>query len=250
MKFERMYESDGSVLPSNALEKIYERHGRIKSKPCWTCGSENTAVEVIDGRAVCPSCLPGYRAEKKAIKERMRSARYETMRETVYDIYDTQLLDIYEYRDAIETVYESTKEGRNYDSAPEMAVAAMLISNRIKIKTQFSVGRRRADFYLPAVNVALEIDGERHDPKKDVKRDMEMISEMGGNFDVVHVPEHYVRSNLRNLPYCIVKAIEVQREIAKKHNGNIPASVRVGFTAHRDIWNRKDIEFRDIVKIQ
>lgn len=246
MRFEKVITNH--MVGVGACDKANKRHDRIKNSNCWMCGKKPESThDVIKGRAFCYDCRSIFYEQERERKERARMVRIDAMLEGTYDIYDLQLLDLYEYRDAIEVVYNAAVDDMRFDSAPEMAFAAMMISQGIKVSTQYSIGNYRVDFYLKHLDIGIEIDGGRHVANRDIERDDTLRSYMSPDYETLHIPEHYVKSNLVNIPQAIIYAAKFQRKTRREHGGKLPYDVKRQFTGLRDIWNRKDFKLSDLL---
>lgn len=81
-----------------------------------------------------------------------------------------------------ETLKARAREMRNNPTEPEQRFWQALKSKQLegfKFRRQPVIGRRIVDFFCPAAKLAVEIDGETHDPTTDQKRDERLLRETG-----------------------------------------------------------------------
>ena len=206
-------------------------------KKCWLCGADATAhyemfkpnperehfleedsylrdrdfmYKECHQREYCESCFNKVGSERKAqLKEYVRLKNI-LMVERAVRSFERQNADIYEYKEAIESVQEYFSEHpEKFDSSQEVLAAIVLIYNHIETKVQYRVGKYRVDFFLPKLMTCLEIDGERHRTKKtyDSNRDTEIKQILGEGYDVVRIPTKYIDQNAKQL----VEAIKLMR---------------------------------------
>ncbi|KRN03210.1 hypothetical protein FD00_GL000552 [Liquorilactobacillus mali KCTC 3596 = DSM 20444] len=108
--------------------------------------------------------------------------------------------------------------------------AIELVHERIKSKTQFKIGRRRVDFLIPSLHVALEIDGKLHEFKvvKDSNREIEIMKnlnkQMGGSWEVIRIPTKYIETNIKQLGKAIAALYNSRQSERKKNNGFLPTN--------------------------
>lgn len=83
---------------------------------------------------------------------------------------------------SIETLKARAREMRNIPTEPENRLWQALKNSQLaghKFRRQHVIGRRIVDFYCPAAKLALEVDGDTHDPMRDGLRDEQMLREHG-----------------------------------------------------------------------
>lgn len=217
-------------------------------KKCWICGKEATKyfelsvfddkyskydVNKRDGifrkevhqREYCECCFEKIKRELKEDKANYIKLKKKLMFERALRILEKQKIDLYEYKDAIETVRNFSIENPNkFDSSHEMIACIILIDNEIKTSTQYKIGKYRVDFYLPELKVVLEIDGELHKNNlyRDNKRDIEIRKELGNEWEIVRIKTKYIEQNAEMLVEAIKAIKKEKQKIRKKNYGILP----------------------------
>lgn len=81
-----------------------------------------------------------------------------------------------------EALARRARELRNNATEPERQLWNALKGMRLegfKFRRQVVIGRRIVDFYCPAAKIAVEVDGETHNPETDRRRDEVMLERFG-----------------------------------------------------------------------
>lgn len=198
---------------------------------CWYCGHE-VSVETIKAgiRVFHPDCQLKFEKEQDKLKSNYLKLKTEVMyQRALREMEKQDRLYISDYYDEAELVHEMSKETpTKFQSSDEMMVAMELVNKRIHAKPQFKIGRRRVDFLLPDLNVALEIDGFLHEFKvvKDSAREIEIMNNLhkkfGGNWEVIRIPTKFVEKDLTKLVEAIKTLYDVRQKLRKKNGGFIP----------------------------
>ena len=195
---------------------------------CWKCGKDATEKHYIfkkqgnfndkevaphqeRWRCYCKDCKDKLDAEEKLMKAEYVRLKKEVMFENAIQTFEGQNINIYDYREAIDAVYDfMTDNPDKFDSSYEILAAIILIYNRVQCKPQYQVGRYRIDFLLPDEYVALEIDGDRHKHKKyyDSERDKAIKSELGEYWEIVRIDTELLKKNAKELVKAIRKICE------------------------------------------
>lgn len=191
---------------------------------CWICGETATVTRpVFDGfywhtpelseyhRCYCDKCLK--ETEKKESEERkvyIKLKKREMFRKAV-KLLENQNTNMYEYKEAIEVVWDFMETNVDkFDSSYEVLAAIVLVQNRIYSKMQYKVGKYQVDFLLPDLLVVLEIDGERHKHKKDYDsvRDKEIKKILGPHWEIIRIPTDRLDKDAKKIPVAIEKVLE------------------------------------------
>ena len=194
---------------------------------CWLCGetavkktlllekTDFVDMEHIGKRCYCEKCFDEFNDEHDADRKEYIRLKKKLMFERAVRILERQDVDIYEYKDAIETVQEFNRENLNrFDSAHEIVATIILIYNEVRTKTQFQVANYRVDFYLPELKVCLEVDGDRHKYKKqlDNERDLKIRNALGLDHEIIRIETDLIEQNAE----LLVEAIKSIRDERKK----------------------------------
>lgn len=223
-------------------------------RKCWICGKEATKhfelfrlseqamrykdvgmdvnfmtdrqlYEQVKQREYCAECFDKVIEEHETDRAEYLKLKKKLMFERALRMFERQMADIYEYREAIDVVEEHYKNNLNkYDSAHEMLAAIILIDNELETKTQYKVGKYTVDFCLPGLKIVLEIDGglHRHSLYKDNNRDIEIRSILGKDWEVVRIKTEYLEQNAGMLVEAI-KAIKKEKQKIRRQNyGMLP----------------------------
>lgn len=79
---------------------------------------------------------------------------------------------------------------RKYDSKDEVVFALSLAYDGIEFEIQKEICGHKVDFYIPSLNVIIEIDGELYhkNREKDLKIDGDIKNYLGGDFEILRIP--------------------------------------------------------------
>lgn len=195
---------------------------RIK---CWICGKEATKTRQMErkwgelfevpvstySRCYCDKCAEEVAEKEKKERELYIHLKKREMFIKACNILESQHTDMYAYREAIDVVEEFVDEHPDkFDSSYEVLAAIVLVYNRIYCKMQYKIGSYQVDFLLPDDCVVLEIDGERHQHKKeyDSQRDRRIKKELGPGWDIIRINTELLDQNAKKLPDAIKKVID------------------------------------------
>ena len=198
--------------------------------PCWNCGKPATETRVfVDEfgtryqepsmlyRCYCAACKDLVdKAEQEERSMYVRLRKREMFRKAC-TMLEKQCTKMYEYKEAIDTVYDFLEEHPDkFDSSYEVLAAIVLLQNRIYMKMQHKIGKYQVDFLLPDLGVVLEIDGERHKHKRtyDTRRDLAIKRMLGDGWDIIRMPTEYLDKDAKKLPEAIHRVIEC-REVGR-----------------------------------
>ena len=181
---------------------------------CWNCGEatvehnyvydfsgfglpEDDPLKIKQGvpRHYCKKCYAQISEQYKKDTQEYVRLKKKLMFERAVRIMERQPLDIYDYKDAILAVEEfATEHPDKFDSSYEMIAAIVLVDNEISCKMQYKIGKYQCDFYIPAMKVVLEIDGDRHKHRAgyDSIRDEAIKKLLGPGWNVVRIKTEYL----------------------------------------------------------
>lgn len=209
-----------------------------RSLKCWICGNEatrkrdlrspqpywseyfhTTPVRNETQRCYCDGCYEKVMQELKEENELYIKLKKKRMFETAVDHMEHQHINLYEYKDAIDTVQEYFENNLDkFDSSYEVMAAIVLIYNHIHIKPQAKVGKYQVDFLLDDDHIVLEIDGERHKHRKkyDADRDFDIKKILGQDWDIIRINTTYLDQKVTKLVDAINNVIDF------RETGHIP----------------------------
>ncbi|WP_240143885.1 DUF559 domain-containing protein [Liquorilactobacillus mali] len=201
---------------------------------CWYCGKMVALDEFGDPgeRAFHSSCFLKYETERdKTLEDYLKLKSKVSFERALKKIERQNGVNINDYYDDANAVREFIDEKpRTFESSDEIMTAIELVHERIKSKTQFKIGKRRVDFLIPSLHVALEIDGKLHEFKvvKDSNREIEIMEnlnkQMGGNWEVIRIPTKYIETNIKQLGKAIAVLYKKRQNERKKNNGFLPTN--------------------------
>lgn len=189
---------------------------------CWICGSEATKTlatkTFYDGyweyqepskhvRCFCNQCFDKVREQMKEDEAEYVRLKKKQMFNTALANLETQNVDIYKLRPAIDKVEEYIISNPDkFDSSYEIIASIVLIDAGIKFQLQKKILRYQVDIYIPSHKIIVEIDGERHKNRKtfDKERDEKIIDEVGYDWNIIRIPTEHLDKNAIKL----VKAID------------------------------------------
>ena len=190
---------------------------------CWMCGKENATVtrelkhrlpqkrfappvwelnRLESQRCYCQECFDKHMAQLEKENNLYIRLKRRRMLETAIDIMEHQDLELYEYREAIKTVRDFIERCPDkFDSSYEVLAVIILLKHRIRCKMQYKIGRYQVDILLPDLFVALEIDGERHQYKKneDRARDLKIKMVLGSDWELIRIKTDYLDEHAEHL---------------------------------------------------
>lgn len=101
-----------------------------------------------------------------------------------------------------------------FSSVPEVLVAIQMQRIDLEYQTQKEIAGKKVDFYLPTIKIILEIDGDIYhlDQNKTFIRDRQIMSEIGEDWEIVHISSKDVPRytwNLKEaLPFIVLERNE------------------------------------------
>ena len=112
-------------------------------------------------------------------------------------------------REQLAELHKRAREMRTNPTEPEKRLWRNLSNSQLggfKFRRQEVIGRAIVDFYCPARNLVVEVDGETHaDPTRDRRRDAYLH---GFGLSVLHVTNHDVMHNAEGVLTIILAALE------------------------------------------
>lgn len=201
-------------------------------QPCWYCGGEiECEAKVSEQRTFHPDCQIKFQTEQDELRKTYSKYRSELMFQRALNYIDRQS-EVYasEYYDEADVVHDmAIKQPGKFDSSDEMLAAMELLRNRIHVKVQYKINRRRVDFLIPELHVALEIDGAIHRFKiqKDSEREVEIMNKLrkehGGEWEVIRIPTSLIEKNITKLVPAIKILYKARQSLRKGNGGFLPS---------------------------
>ena len=188
---------------------------------CWCCGREAVKTSRRGNflsenyRCYCPDCFRIVTETEEHENQLFIYLKHKRMLLSALTILEDQKVNMYKYKEAIDVVTEHLENNPDkYDSSYEVLAAIILVHNRIHIKPQYEIGRYHVDFFLPEMNIILEIDGDRHkhNTGKDTKRDVAIKNIMNQQVDIIRINTDYLDENAQKLPEAIKKVHQYHQE--------------------------------------
>ena len=176
-------------------------------------------------RWYCEECYSRVAAEREADRYKYVRLKKKLMYERAVRMLERQDIELYLYKEALETVKEFSEINLDlFDSAHEMVAAAVLINDEIYIKTQHKVAGYRVDFWIPEMKIVLEIDGVFHETtvNKDRKRDIKIREELGRDVEVIRIGTKYIEQNAKMLADAISAIREERQKLRRQNFGLLP----------------------------
>ena len=238
----------------------------MKIRRCWYCdGYTTTDVGQVakgssKGRIFCPDCKEKFEAERAENKRLYIAQKVEVTLERAIRILEKQQnlkfdFDLY-YEPFVVVSDFFRKDPLKFESAHEVVACVELLRNEIKVKTQQRVGRKRIDFILTDLKVALEIDGGLHrfSIGKDSQRDVFILNELnkdGKGWEIVRIPTSFIEQDVSKLVPAIKTMYSEKQKLRRKYNGFIPTGYsKSNKMAHLSALNGvlPDYEVEEMIK--
>lgn len=199
---------------------------------CWICGAVATRARDLEEniynyhrlvgrqekprefqRCYCDKCFDNYIRTQKEENELYIKLKKKRMFERALDRMEHQRFLFEDYKESIQAVEEFNLENLNkFDSSYEIIAAIVFIHNRIRVKTQYKIGKCAVDFFLPDYNIAVEIDGDRHTKTRDAARDKK-LHEVMPDLQIIHIPTDQLDQDATKL----IKAINAIMKYRSSH---------------------------------
>lgn len=183
--------------------------------PCSICGDITTSTEYSRCRTyLCKECRSIILSEKRKRKRACdNSSEAERRFQKAVNKLKKQGID-----DSWDGAIRMARQGiDSYGSVPEAMMAIGLLYRLYSIIPQQHVGSRKVDFALPHEHRIVEVDGSLYhkDGLSRMRRDYEIMSNLGPQWEIMHVPAEDIEEN-------VIEAIEFYVEKQKRpHTGDI-----------------------------
>ena len=213
----RTYGLDMAIDTNDLYQSLRDRV-KEKEEESWFDGGPRA-------RYFCEACYEKRNKELQEMRERYACLKKRLMLERAIKMFEKQAIDIYEYQDIIEDMYEYVSENPDkFDSSHEMIAAIVLVDNAIKAKQQYKIGNYRVDFYVPEYKIVLEIDGQLHKNNlyRDNQRDLKIRETLGSDWEVVRISTKYIEQNARSLVDAMLAVKKEKQKIRSQHHGFLP----------------------------
>ena len=202
----------------------------MKIFTCWYCGNAiSNDYDRPHNRMYHDDChAKAELAKDKQLKEYLELKTRVMYERALKNMEKQEYICLADYYDEAQLVLETALNDPNkFQSSDEMMTAMELLRNRIHTKVQYKLGRRRIDFLLPDLKVALEIDGALHKFKvtKDTQREIEITNQLNQSekgWEVIRIPTNLIESHLTRLVPAIKKLYDTRQKLRAENNGFIP----------------------------
>ena len=133
--------------------------------PCHVCGDGVRSWNYIRGmQYTCPECKQFIQLQKLENKKITNfDKRRAKLKRAITRI--SKVANIENYKDIIAAIEKNIKSDNWFQSTEEVMVGLQLSKKKIQYISQFKEGPYTCDFYLPKLNVVLEVDGELYHGK-------------------------------------------------------------------------------------
>jgi very-short-patch-repair endonuclease len=112
-------------------------------------------------------------------------------------------------REQLEALKKRARDMRSNPTEPELRLWRNLSNGQLggfKFRRQEVIGRTIVDFYCPAANLVIEVDGDTHaDPQREARRDAYL---QGFGLTVLHLANPDVMRNIDGVLQTILSALE------------------------------------------
>lgn len=198
---------------------------------CWYCNEPvMKPAKNTDVRTYHEDCFKLYMQEKEETNQEYAKLKIEVMFERALRMMEKQgHIRVDDYKEAAEAVHElALRDTTKFDSSHEMIAVMELINNKIKVKVQYRVNRRKIDVLIPELKVALEIDGHLHKFRigKDSERDIEILNELNkesAGWEVIRIPTKYIEKRVDKLIPAIKALYSEKQKLRAENGGYIPS---------------------------
>ena len=130
--------------------------------------------------------------------------------------------DMTKYKAYCNAVMKHSRDNpEQYRSSDEMIAAVVLLAEGHDIQMNARVGHYQVDILIPDMNIAFEVDGDRHVSKKaeDGKRDVEIRAKLGKEWEVVRLQTKYIEQFPEKIPEAIKALYDEMKKTREKNNG-------------------------------
>ena len=215
-KFEKeiFKEINGTELRINSTDSFEEEY------ECWKCGKKIKYYDEPNERVFCNECKEEHVREYNKILKQQQKIRAIIMLEKAITILESSPAYAHEYKKSYEYIKVKLEEKPTlFKSAEEVLVAMILHNFNYNFYANYKIKKYYVDFYIPELEVCLEVDGERHKSKTkyDKKRDIEIREELGSNWEVVRIPTNIIPTNPDKLIDAIITLKKEMQDSRKKY---------------------------------
>lgn len=192
---------------------------------CWRCGKAVPFDGEPQERLYCPECAKEAEEEKEKLLADYSALRKRVMFETALRKMEKAGVYMQEYQDISKEVFKLFKDADiKLLSGDEIIAAMVLKSYMIDYEANYKIGPYTVDFFIPSMNVVLEIDGDRHEMlyASDNVRDINLRQMLGGAWEVIRISTPLLEKNPEKLPDAIEAVYAEKKRLRKKYNGIIP----------------------------
>ena len=201
----------------------------VQNMECWICGKKATETLITESfgqgdyyykspskhyRCYCSDCAEEVKEQRMLENAEYVLLKKKQMFENALANLETQHIDMYKLKPAIEKVYDFLLNNPDkFDSSYEIMAAIVLINAGIKFQMQKRVLRYQVDIYIPSHKILVEIDGERHKSRKDYdnERDNAIIDELGYDWQIVRISTEHLDKNAMRLITAIEQVANLRR---------------------------------------
>lgn len=196
---------------------------------CWKCGKPIPQDDFSgQTRRFCEQCYEAYAEEYKPITVQYAILRNRVMFERAMRIMERACCDMTRYKKYANAVMKHSRDNpEKYRSADEMITAVVLLESGHDIEMNVSVSHYRIDILISDMKIALEVDGERHTRTQkgyEGKRDVEIRSKLGKEWEIVRLPVKYIEQQPEKIPEAVQALYNNMKAIREKNNGLLPES--------------------------
>lgn len=193
---------------------------------CWICGKEASVTMVSEYlgkgwishkspakyyRCYCDECCEAVKEQQKINNAEYVRLKKMQMFENAMSKLETQHIDLYKLRPAIDKVEEYVLNNPDkFDSSYEIIAAIVLIDAGIQFQMQKRILRYQVDICIPSHKIIVEIDGDRHQHKKDYdsERDQAILNEIGYDWQIVRIKTEYLDQKATKLITAIDQVVK------------------------------------------
>lgn len=177
---------------------------------CQLCGAEVPSWNYKCGtKYTCNECKKNLvDIDRQWRIEALEPSRERKLKTAISRI--AMYADIKKYEDAINRISSHINDQVWFDSTEEVMVALQLLKKGIQFKIQYKVRSYKCDFYLPDLNVVIEVDGELfHTPdKKKNEEYRDFIIKKDTGADVIRIRASLINENVTRLTPAIYAYIK------------------------------------------
>lgn len=177
---------------------------------CQFCGAEVPNWAYKRGvKYTCNDCKKNLIDIDKELKIKEKEPNRERKLKTALGRI-AMYADIRKYDEAVNRIMSHINDQVWFDSTEEVMVGLQLLKKKIQFKIQYKVRSYKCDFYLPDLNVVIEVDGElfhtKETKEKEEYRDAIIKKDIGA--DVIRIPASLINENVTRLTPAIYAYIK------------------------------------------